>query len=138
MISYRPSTTSPGCSDGSKLNRVPSREQNPPVRPAVPSRPRPTGSPQLPQKRCDSGTDGSLRMEAAGSRRVTAGTATRPAPSRPRAVVRPLVVPAVNGRPPLTDDPPLGPPKPVAPVVPVRTLTAAGPPPAGREPPAVP
>jgi hypothetical protein len=62
--------------------------QKPSVRPGRPSRLRPAGSPQLPQKRCDSGTFGSFSTALAGSRSGTGGTSTRLAPSRPRPAER--------------------------------------------------
>ena len=60
---------------------MPQFRQNPSVRPARPSFPRPTGCPQLPQKRLFSGTCGSASTALAGSRYGTGGISTSPAPA---------------------------------------------------------
>ncbi len=65
--------------------------QKPSVRPGLPSRLRPTGSPHV-QKRFDSGTLGSSSTAAAGSGLGIGSISTRPAPSRCRGDVV-LVVP---------------------------------------------
>src|SRR5260370_16827097 len=83
--SYCPATSSPAVSFGVNENRAPQFRQNPSVRPARPSRPRPTGCSQLAQKRLFSGTCGSASTALAGSRYGTGGISTRPAPSWPRA-----------------------------------------------------
>ncbi|GHJ37562.1 hypothetical protein Sm713_31710 [Streptomyces sp. TS71-3] len=61
--------------------------QNPSVRPGRSPRGRPTGAPQSvrEQNRLRSGTSGRSSTIARGSGRGTSGTATRPAPSLPRA-----------------------------------------------------
>src|SRR5690606_39298753 len=82
--SYCPPTRSPGRSFGVKENRVPHLGQNPSVRPGRSPRPRPTGSPQLLQKRLPSATCGSDSTAVDGSRYGTRGTSTSPAPSIPR------------------------------------------------------
>ncbi|KUL60319.1 hypothetical protein ADL32_16885 [Streptomyces albidoflavus] len=60
--------------------------QNPSVRPGRSPRDRPTGAPHSArlQNRLRSGTRGSDATAVRGSGRGTSGTATRPAPSRPR------------------------------------------------------
>ncbi|GGQ20812.1 hypothetical protein GCM10010249_44340 [Streptomyces roseolilacinus] len=71
--------------------------QNPSVRPGRSPRARPTGAPQSEreQNRRRSGTSGRSITADRGSGRGTAGTATRPAPSRPR-VERPLEEPELR------------------------------------------
>src|SRR5947208_6755944 len=87
--SYWPATSSPGRSFGSNENGPPHLRQKPAVRPGSPSRPRPTGSLQRPQKRRLSGTIAeSPSTASAGSRNGTGGISTSPAPRRPRALVR--------------------------------------------------
>src|SRR5580698_7142677 len=107
--------TSPGLSCGTNEYALPSFGQNPSVLPGRPLLLRPTGPPHWPQKRCDSGTSATAMSAAAGSRSGTCGTATRLAPSRPRATVRvgslapPMLSPAVLlslAVPPCADVPP--------------------------------
>ncbi len=88
--SYWPATTSPRASLGVKENRAPQCGQYPSVRPGRPPLPRPTGfSHRLSlQNLPDSGTSGSRRTAALGSRGGTWGTSTRPPPSSPRPLVR--------------------------------------------------
>lgn len=77
---------SPGRSLGTKLYGWPHLVQNPSVRPGWSLCPRPTGAPHSVrlQNRLRSGTSGCSSTAVAGSGRGTSGTATRPAPSRPR------------------------------------------------------
>src|SRR3954454_9255512 len=82
--SYWPPTSSPSASFGVKENAVPQAPQKPSVRPGRSPRLRPTGSPQFPQNRLLSDTDGSVSTADAGSRYGTLGTSTSPAPSIPR------------------------------------------------------
>src|SRR6266487_2537037 len=88
--SYWPATKSPAASFGANEKRAPQLRQNPSERPGAPSRERPTGSPQPPQKRRASSTAGFSSTALAGSRYGVAGISTRPAPRRLRAVVRPV------------------------------------------------
>src|SRR6185369_16001452 len=86
--SYCLPTRSPRESLGTKEYRAPQWVQKPSVRPALPSRPRPTGllHSGLPQNRWPSGTCGLVRIAAAGSPLGMRGIVTIPAPSRPRTL----------------------------------------------------
>ncbi|GAA1996084.1 hypothetical protein GCM10009838_71350 [Catenulispora subtropica] len=66
--------------------------QKPSVRPGLPSRPRPTGSPQFEQYRLFSGTCGSTMIADIGSLYGTGGTSISPAPRLPRRE-RPVLPP---------------------------------------------
>ena len=88
--SYCPATSSPGSSLGVNENRAPQCLQNPSATPGRPSRDWPTSCPQFPQNRRFSGTFGSARTAATGSRARTGGTSTSPAPSMPREDLPPL------------------------------------------------
>src|SRR5450755_3129760 len=92
--SYCPPTTSPASSLGANENGAPHLRQKPSGRPGSPSRARPTGASQRPQKRRLSGTDGAARTAADGSRDSMEGISTKPAPSRLRPLGRVLVVAA--------------------------------------------
>jgi hypothetical protein len=76
-----------------KEKRVPQVRQNPSVLAGEPSRPRPTGSLQLAQKRWLSPTVGLAMSADVGSRYGTDGTSTKPAPSRRLAASFARVVP---------------------------------------------
>src|SRR5262245_34042800 len=78
---------SPGASAGVNENGVPQFRQNPATRPGSPSRPRPTGSSHFRQYRPRSGTCGLAMIACSGSTNGTAGTGTKPPPSRPWAVL---------------------------------------------------
>src|SRR3954471_23392407 len=86
--SYWPPTSSPRQSLGTNEYGFPHDVQKPSVRPGCPSRERPTGWPhsELPQNLWPSGTCGSVRIALAGLPRGMGGTATTPAPRRPRAL----------------------------------------------------
>src|SRR6476646_1516134 len=86
--SYCPATRSPGESLGTNEYRVPHWTQTPSSSPDCPSRLRPTGFLQsgLPQYRRASGTCGSVITAVAGLRFGIRGSATIPAPSRPRVL----------------------------------------------------
>ncbi len=93
---------------GAKENPAPQCAQNPSVRPGLPSRPLPTGSPQPPQNRRCSATSGFAMIAVAGSRNGTTGICTSPAPRCPRAVradlaVRLDLLDRVEPRPVLTE-----------------------------------
>jgi hypothetical protein len=89
MTSYWPCTTSPVVSLGVNEYGLPHLVQKPSVRPGLSPRARPTGAPQSEreQNRFRSGTSGFSRTISRGSGRGTAGTCTRPTPSRPRLEV---------------------------------------------------
>ena len=71
---------------------MPHLRQKPSVRPGFPSRPRPTGSPQLEQNRLRSGTCGLAMIAVIGSLYGTGGTSISPAPRLPRRE-RPVLPP---------------------------------------------
>src|SRR5262249_44404078 len=75
---------------GVNENGVPHALQKPSLRPAAPSRDRPTGAPQrgLLQNRLFSATLGSAMTAVAGSRYGIGAISTSPAPRRLRALVR--------------------------------------------------
>ncbi|GAB3501323.1 hypothetical protein GCM10027575_02490 [Phytohabitans suffuscus] len=78
---------------------MPQLGQNPSLRPGLPSRPRPTGSSHLLQKRRDSETLGSRMTAVAGSRSGTRGSSMSPAPSPPRDDPRLRLEPRVEPLP---------------------------------------
>jgi hypothetical protein len=80
---------SPASSLGVNEYGLPHLVQKPSVRPGLSPRARPTGAPQSEreQNRFRSGTSGFSRTISRGSGRGTAGTCTRPTPSRPRLEV---------------------------------------------------
>ena len=77
-----------------KENGAPQWRQNPSVRPAAPSLPRPTGRLHLLQNLLFSSSFGSVSTALDGSRAGTGGTSTSPAPSQPRDA-RPLDAPVL-------------------------------------------
>src|SRR5215470_6864975 len=107
-MSYWPSTTSPLCRRGRNENGVPSLGQKPSMRPARPSRLRPTGSPHFAQNRRSSGNVGSSRTSSVGSGTTAGAIATSPAPRRwdapPEVRVVPVLVRLVPGPLDVVDD----------------------------------
>ena len=96
----------PGSSFGVNENGVRHCGQKPSERPGRPSRERPTGAPQLEQKRRFSGTLGSASTAFAGSSGGTDGIVVRPAPSRaPRSRVEEVPSLRVVREPPARTEP---------------------------------
>ncbi|GAA0351805.1 hypothetical protein GCM10010151_46790 [Actinoallomurus spadix] len=121
---------------------MPHLGQNPSARPGRSPRDRPTGSPQLLQKRLFSATTGSDMIAEAGSRYGTRGTSTRPAPSIPRRREEDRDEPVRTLRLDVLPVIPVGPvtpvPRPVDPVTPVpRPAVPADADRAAADPPAV-
>ena len=88
---YWPPTRSPACSFGANEYGVRHFGQKPSVRPAAPSRARPTGAAHAEQNRFSSGTEGSVSTIDRGSAIGVAGTLVIPAPrcwTRELAVTR--------------------------------------------------
>src|SRR5215207_364068 len=81
-ISYCEATSSPGRSLGVKEYALPHLGQNPSARPGCPLRERPTGEPQLGQKRFSSGICGFFMIACDASITGAGGTRVRPAPRR--------------------------------------------------------